>query len=145
MTYEVTQEYAPLHMKDFPSVPSIPSVQSVPFVQSKPSVQFVPSTPSIPSAQVAQVAPVSQVSHLSPLSHLSHFAPVSHLGIMKSKIAFWVSQEFVTLAFVPSAHVVVVPTSNVAASHSNSDFRHFLFSHEETSTYTTISEPSGVH
>ena len=49
--------------------------------------------------------------------HGSPCSPLSHLGIVKSNTASLVVPELVTLALVPAAHVVVVQTVIVAASH----------------------------
>lgn len=73
-------------------------ILAIPF-QSSPSV---PSLPSAPSFQSFHAAPVS---HLSPL------------GIVKFSIAAELVPELVTLALVPAAPVVVVPTVTVAAAH----------------------------
>lgn len=63
------------------------------------------SAPSCPSTQFFQSAPFAPVSHLSPF------------GIVKFSTAAELVPLLVTLALLPAAPVVVVPTVIVAAAH----------------------------
>ena len=66
------------------------------------------------------IVAAAQSCQSCPSSHGSHLA---HCGIVKSNIAALDVQELVTLADVPAAQVVVLPTVIVAAVQSSQSFQ----------------------
>jgi hypothetical protein len=100
-----------------PDVDIVADSPCVFIVENSPSVKICPPTTSKSAIDNSAVPSdvVALVTLFGPAAPVAPVAPVSPRGIVKLKTAADVVPLFVTLAFVPAAPVVVVPTVMVAA------------------------------